>query len=428
MSVVVIVGAQWGDEGKGKIVDFLTRKADIVARYQGGHNAGHTVVINDEQYILHLIPSGILHKNTTCIIGNGVVVDPAALIAEINDLKKRNIRVSDSLLLSSNAHVIMPYHVALDNADEKLRGKKCIGTTGRGIGPTYVDKMARQGIRVNDLLSRDILMRKLKQHLKVINFLLKELYKSPGFHAAKICDEYLAYGKQLKRFITDTDIFINAAVARGKNILLEGAQGTLLDVDHGTYPFVTSSNAVAGGACTGLGIGPNKIKRVLGIVKAYTTRVGSGPFPTELHDSIGRKLRKQGGEFGATTGRPRRCGWLDTVILRHSARVNGFTGLAITKLDILDHLERIKICTAYQYKGKRFTELPKDMHVFDACTPVYKEVKGWNSSTLGFKSFKKLPGRAQAYIKMIEDLIGTRVDIISTGQKRNELIIMKDQF
>jgi adenylosuccinate synthase len=428
MSVVIIVGAQWGDEGKGKIVDFLTRKADIVARYQGGHNAGHTVVINDEQYILHLIPSGILHKNTTCIIGNGVVVDPAALIAEINDLKKRNIRVSDSLLLSSNAHVIMPYHVALDSADEKLRGKKCIGTTGRGIGPAYVDKMARQGIRVSDLLSRDILMGKLKQHLKIINFLLKKLYKSPGFHAAKICDEYLAYGKQLKRFITDTDIFINAAVARGKNILLEGAQGTLLDVDHGTYPFVTSSNAVAGGACTGLGIGPNKIKRVLGIVKAYTTRVGSGPFPTELHDSIGRKLRKQGGEFGATTGRPRRCGWLDTVILRHSARVNGFTGLAITKLDILDHLERIKICTAYQYKGKRFRELPKDMHVFDACTPIYKEVKGWNSSTLGFKSFKKLPGRAQAYIKMIEDLVGARVDIISTGQKRNELIIMKDQF
>ncbi|UCE78834.1 MAG: adenylosuccinate synthase [Nitrospiraceae bacterium] len=428
MSVVVIVGAQWGDEGKGKIVDFLTRKADIVARYQGGHNAGHTVVINDEQYILHLIPSGILHKNTTCIIGNGVVVDPAALIAEINDLKKRNIRISDSLLLSSNAHVIMPYHVALDSADEKSRGKKCIGTTGRGIGPTYVDKMARQGIRVSDLLSRDILMGKLKQHLKIINFLLKELYKFPGFHATKICDEYLAYGKQLKRFIADTDIFINAAVARGKNILLEGAQGTLLDVDHGTYPFVTSSNAIAGGACTGLGIGPNKIKRVLGIVKAYTTRVGSGPFPTELHDSIGRKLRKQGGEFGATTGRPRRCGWLDTVILQHSARVNGFTGLAITKLDILDHLERIKICTAYQYKGKRFTELPKDMHVFDACTPVYKEVKGWNSSTLGVKSFKKLPERAQAYIKMIEDLIATRIDIISTGQKRNELIIMKDQF
>lgn len=428
MSVVVIVGAQWGDEGKGKIVDFLTRKADIVARYQGGHNAGHTVVINDEQYILHLIPSGILHKNTTCIIGNGVVVDPAALIAEINDLKKRNIRISDSLLLSSNAHVIMPYHVALDSADEKSRGKKCIGTTGRGIGPTYVDKMARQGIRVSDLLSRDILMGKLKQHLKIINFLLKELYKFPGFHATKICDEYLAYGKQLKRFIADTDIFINAAVARGKNILLEGAQGTLLDVDHGTYPFVTSSNAIAGGACTGLGIGPNKIKRVLGIVKAYTTRVGSGPFPTELHDSIGRKLRKQGGEFGATTGRPRRCGWLDTVVLQHSARVNGFTGLAITKLDILDHLERIKICTAYQYKGKRFTELPKDMHVFDACTPVYKEVKGWNSSTLGVKSFKKLPERAQAYIKMIEDLIATRIDIISTGQKRNELIIMKDQF
>jgi adenylosuccinate synthase len=428
MSVVVIVGAQWGDEGKGKIVDFLTRKADIVARYQGGHNAGHTVVINNEKYILHLIPSGILHKKTTCIIGNGVVVDPAALIVEINDLKKRGINVSDRLLLSANAHVIMPYHVALDSAGEKSRGRKFIGTTGRGIGPAYVDKMARQGIRVGDLLSRRTLMEKLKQHLKIINFLTKHLYKSQGFSATKICDDYFRYGKRLKKYIGDTDIVINTALALGKNTLLEGAQGTLLDIDHGTYPFVTSSNAIAGGACTGLGIGPSKIKRVLGIVKAYTTRVGSGPFPTELSDATGIELRTRGGEFGATTGRPRRCGWLDMVVLRHSARVNGFTGLAITKLDILDHFERIKVCTAYEYKGKRFRDFPKDIQVLDACVPVYKEVKGWNSSTLGVKSFKRLPKQAQSYIRMIEDLVGIQVDIISTGQKRNELIIMKDQF
>ncbi|RPI37517.1 MAG: adenylosuccinate synthase, partial [Nitrospiraceae bacterium] len=306
MPTIVIVGAQWGDEGKGKIVDVLTEKADIVARYQGGHNAGHTVVINNKKFVLHLIPSGILHKNTVCIIGNGVVVEPNALIEEITDLKKRGIKVADNLLISRNAHLIMPYHIALDSASEKTKGKKCIGTTGRGIGPTYVDKMARTGIRVGDLLTPETFREKLTTNLKNVNFLMKNLYKAPVFNAKKIFDEYMEYANILRKHIADTDVIVNTAIAEKKNLLLEGAQGTLLDVDHGTYPFVTSSSSIAGGACTGLGIGPTKITGVIGIVKAYTTRVGSGPFPTELHDATGEMMREKVGEFGATTGRPRR--------------------------------------------------------------------------------------------------------------------------
>lgn len=428
MPVLIVVGAQWGDEGKGKIVDYLTKKASMVARYQGGHNAGHTVVINDEKYVLHLIPSGILHKNTTCLIGNGVVVEPSALIKEITGLEKRKIKVSDNLLVSKNAHVIMPYHIALDMAGEKTRGKKCIGTTGRGIGPTYVDKMARTGIRMGDLLSPDVLMEKIRANLKQVNFLMKHLYKAKGFSADAIFKEYTIYGEILKNHIADTDILINNAIVQGKNILLEGAQGTLLDIDHGTYPYVTSSNAIAGGACTGLGIGPTRISGVLGIVKAYTTRVGSGPFPTEINGPIGEELRAKGGEFGATTGRPRRCGWLDTAILRHSAMINGFSGLAITKLDILDGLDRIKICTAYKYQGKIYKDFPKDPGVFDKCSPVYEEVSGWKKSTLGIKEFKKLPAQAQAYIRKIEALVGVKADIISTGQKRDELISLREHF
>ncbi len=428
MPIVIVVGAQWGDEGKGKIVDFLTKKAVIVARYQGGHNAGHTVVINNEKYILHLIPSGILHKNTICIIGNGVVVEPSALIQEINELRKRGIPVSDNLLLSKNAHLIMPYHIALDRANEKSRGKKCIGTTGRGIGPAYVDKMGRTGIRVGDLLHPEVFIEKLETNLKHINFLMKNLYKSHGFSARKIFNEYIEYGRKLKKHIADTDIVINNAISKGKNLLLEGAQGTLLDIDHGTYPYVTSSNSIAGGACTGLGVGPTRISKVLGVVKAYTTRVGSGPFPTEITDSIGEDIRTKGGEFGATTGRPRRCGWLDTVILRHAAMINGFSGIAITKLDILDGLDRIKICTAYRYKGIIYKDFPKEMNVFENCIPVYEEVEGWKRSTLGIKEFSKLPAQAQKYIRKIENLVGVKVNIISTGQKREELILLKEQF
>jgi adenylosuccinate synthase len=428
MPIIVIVGAQWGDEGKGKIVDVLTEKADIVARYQGGHNAGHTVVINKKKFVLHLIPSGILHKNTACIIGNGVVVEPQALIKEITDLRKRGIKVSNNLLISRNAHLIMPYHLVIDSASEKTKGKKCIGTTGRGIGPTYVDKMARTGIRVGDLLNPEAFWEKLTTNLRQVNFLMKNLYKMPVFSAKKIFDEYMGYVGTLRKYIADTDLIINKAIAENGNLLLEGAQGTLLDIDHGTYPFVTSSNSIAGGACTGLGIGPTKITGVIGVVKAYTTRVGSGPFPTELHDSIGEGMRKKGGEFGATTGRPRRCGWLDTVILKHSSAVNGFSGIVITKLDILDGLDTIKICTSYRHKGKTYKDMPKDLAVLETCTPVYEECKGWKKSTEGITEFGKLPVQAQSYIRKIEKLIGVKVVIISTGQKRDELIMVQEQF
>ena len=428
MSVVVIVGAQWGDEGKGKIVDYLTRKAEVVARYQGGHNAGHTVVIKDEKYVLHLIPSGILHKNTLCIIGNGVVVDPAALINEIRGLKKRGIMVGDNLLISRNAHLIMPYHAALDHASEQAKGKKNIGTTGRGIGPTYVDKMNRSGIRVGDLLTPEAFREKLKTNLVQVNFLLKNFYKAPTFRAENVFREYMGYAKVIARHIADTDIIVNDAVTRRRNVLLEGAQGTLLDIDHGTYPFVTSSSATAGGACTGLGIGPTKIKTVLGIVKAYTTRVGSGPFPTELHDKTGEMMREKGGEFGATTGRARRCGWLDTVILRHSCRVNGLSGIVLTKLDILDGMDTLKICTSYAYRGNILKEMPKELSVLETCVPVYEEVKGWKENTLGIKDFGKLPKKAQAYIRRIEALIGVKAAIVSTGQKRDELILIEEPF
>ncbi|MGC2061336.1 MAG: adenylosuccinate synthase [Thermodesulfovibrionales bacterium] len=428
MPVVIVVGAQWGDEGKGKIVDYLTKKATIVARYQGGHNAGHTVVIKDRKYVLHLIPSGVLHKGTTCIIGNGVVVEPSALIGEIDGLRGQGIPVDKNLLLSKNAHLIMPYHIALDKASEVSRGKKSIGTTGRGIGPTYVDKMARSGIRVGELLTPELFMEKLEVNVRQANILLKNLYNHKGFSAKKIFAEYMGYAKKLGRHIADTDLIINQAIAAKKNVLLEGAQGTLLDIDHGTYPFVTSSSAVAGGACTGLGIGPTKISKVIGIVKAYTTRVGSGPFPTELHDSTGEMIREKGGEFGATTGRPRRCGWLDTVILRHSAMINGLTGIVITKLDILDGFKTLKICTGYRYKGKLITEMPKELGIFDKCIPVYEEMEGWQESTLGVKKFSGLPRQARAYIKRMEELIGVKADVISTGQKRDELITVREQF
>lgn len=427
MPNVIVVGLQWGDEGKGKIVDFLSEKADVVARYQGGHNAGHTVVINNEKFILHLIPSGILYKGKTCLIGNGVVVDPAALIAEINGLKERGIEISN-LYLSKNAHLIMPYHVALDKENEKLRGAKNIGTTGRGIGPCYCDKIGRVGIRVADLLQPSVFKEKLRANLFHINFLLENLYKSSRFDVEVIYDEYMGYAEKLAAYIADTDIIVNKTISEKGNVLFEGAQGTLLDIDHGTYPYVTSSNAVSGGACTGLGVGPTKISRVLGIVKAYTTRVGSGPFPTEIKDALGDHLRERGGEYGATTGRPRRCGWLDMVGLRHAVRINGTTGLVITKLDILDGLDTIKICTSYRHNGKIYQEFPKETNIFEECEPVYEEVEGWTASTLGTKDFSKLPKAAKGYIKRIEKLLGVKVHIISTGQRRDELVLLKEQF
>lgn len=428
MSGVVIVGAQWGDEGKGKIVDVLTEKADVVARYQGGHNAGHTVVINNEKFVLHLIPSGILHKNKLCIIGNGVVIEPSALIEEMNGLEKRGVGVGKNLIISKNAHLIMPYHIAIDNAHEEVRGSKKIGTTGRGIGPTYVDKMARTGIRVVDLYYPEVLKEKLAANLKEINYLLKNRYKAKGFTTHGILRKYAAYADKLSRYVEDTDIVINDMIAKNRKVLFEGAQGTLLDVDHGTYPFVTSSSAVAGGACTGLGVGPTKITKVLGVVKAYTTRVGGGPFPTEITGVVGEELRRSGGEYGATTGRPRRCGWLDFVGLRHAVRVNGLTGIAITKLDILDALDRIKVCVAYKYGNSIYKDIPKEFSLLEKAVPVYEEIEGWKESTVGIRKFEKLPANAQKYIRKIEDTLGVKVDMVSTGQRRDELVMLREQF
>ena len=428
MPNIVIVGAQWGDEGKGKVVDFLSEKADVIARYQGGNNAGHTVVINNEKFILHLIPSGILRKGKTCIIGNGVVVDPASLIEEIEKLKGRGVKVDKNLLLSKNAHLIMPYHMAIDRESERCRGNKNIGTTGRGIGPAYADKMARRGIKVVDLLHPSTFRERLSVNLPDINFLLEKRYRVSGFKIEDIYRVYMGYAKKLAAHIADTDIIINEMISQKRNVLFEGAQGTLLDIDHGTYPYVTSSNSIAGGACTGLGIGPTKISQVLGIAKAYTTRVGSGPFPTEMKDALGEEIREKGGEYGATTGRPRRCGWLDIVVLRHAARINGLTGVAITKLDVLDGIKTLKICTSYKHKGKTYKEFPKEIGIIEGCTPLYEEVKGWSASTVGITDFGKLPHAAKAYIRKIQSLLGVEIQLISTGQKRDEIIQIKNPF
>ncbi len=439
MANIAVVGAQWGDEGKGKIVDLLTEDADVVARYQGGHNAGHTVVINDEKFILHVIPSGILHKNKTCIIGNGVVIDPESLIEEIEGLKQRGIFIDKNLFISENAHVIMPYHVALESICEQAKGSKKIGTTKRGIGPAYVDKMSRTGIRVGDLLDGRVLREKIKANLLEKNYLLEKRYKTKKINPERLYSEYMHYAGYLSPFITNTAALINRLIDKGKTVLFEGAQGTLLDVDHGTYPYVTSSSASVGGVCTGLGVAPTKIDKILGVVKAYTTRVGGGPFPTELKDKLGELLRERGGEYGATTGRPRRCGWLDMVGLRHAVRINGFTGIALTKLDVLDELEKIKACVEYKYEdphkqcecsrqGKpcRFADMPQNLRVLEQCEPVYKELSGWKKSTAGVKRLKDLPKQARAYIDYIEDMLNVRVDIISTGQRREEVVVLRN--
>jgi adenylosuccinate synthase len=441
MANIVVVGAQWGDEGKGKIVDLLTESADVVARYQGGHNAGHTVKIKNKQFILHLIPSGILHRGKTCIIGNGVVIDPKALIEEIEKLKQRKINIGKNLYISGRAHVIMPYHNVLDGMHEQAKGTKKIGTTGRGIGPAYVDKMSRSGIRVIDLLDGKGFKDKLKENLADINFILEKKYNNRKINANAVYTEYMRYAEYLAPFVTDTVVLTNNLIENGKSVLFEGAQGTLLDIDHGTYPYVTSSSACAGGACTGLGVSPRRLDGIIGIVKAYTTRVGSGPFPTELKDKLGEGLRLKGGEYGATTGRARRCGWLDAVSLRHSIRINGFTGIALTKLDVLDGLDKIRVCVAYTYKdpsnscscsrqGKacRLTDFPQQSTVLEECTPVYEELDGWNASTKGVTRLKDLPRQARAYIDYIGETLNVNIDIISTGQKRDEVIILKNPF
>lgn len=428
MANVVVLGTQWGDEGKGKIVDCLTEKADVVARFQGGHNAGHTVVIHDKQYILHLIPSGILHPGTLCLIGNGVVIEPGALIQEMNELKEKGITIDDNLKISKNAHVIMPYHIALEKHKEDSKGDKKIGTTGRGIGPSYMDKISRNGIRMVDLLWPDIFREKLEANLDDINFILTKKYSAEPLDVKEIHDTYMGYIDLLKGFIADTDIIINRFIDDKKNVLFEGAQGILLDIDHGTYPYVTSSSSSVGGVCTGLGVAPTKIDSIIGIVKAYTTRVGGGPFPTEIHDDLGENIRIRGGEYGATTGRPRRCGWLDFVALQHAVRINGLTGLIITKLDILDELETIKVCIAYTFDGQVIKEFPKESHILEQCEPVLEEMPGWQETTIGITEFDALPERAKDYIQMIEKKLNVPIDMISTGQKRNQLITLNSHF
>ena len=428
MPVLVVVGAQWGDEGKGKIIDLLTERADIVARYQGGHNAGHTVVVGMEEFILHLIPSGILHRGKKCIIGNGVVVDPAALLDEMDGLKKRGIKIDQSLLISKNAHLIMPYHKALDIASENLKGNKKIGTTGRGIGPAYADKINRKGIRMADLLDPELFREKLAANTGEANFLLERFYNAPLVHQDQVYEEYMGYAHKLKKYITDTTLVLNEAIAKNKKVLAEGAQGTHLDVDHGTYPFVTSSSPTAGGACTGLGIGPNTIAEVMGIVKAYTTRVGSGPFPTEQENKLGELLRARGREYGATTGRARRCGWADTLIIRHAVRVNGMTSVAITKLDVLDTLDELKICVGYKYKGKLYEEMPSELTVLEKGVPQYITMPGWRQTTIGITKYGDLPRKARAYVEKLCKLCGVKPAIISTGARRDETIILEQPF
>jgi len=429
MANIIIIGMQWGDEGKGKIVDLLTEFADVVVRFQGGNNAGHTVVVGGETVILHLIPSGALYPHKKCLIGNGVVVDPQVLLAEIDELQKRGyFQDDDQLLISEDAHLILPYHRRMDVAREKMKGEGKIGTTGRGIGPAYEDKVARTGIRIGDLLDEKVFQEKLADNLAVKNPCLETCLNDKGFNLEEIFKEYTGYAGRLKKYVGNTSIFIDRQMKEGRHILLEGAQGTHLDVDHGTYPFVTSSNTVAGGACSGAGIGPTKITEVIGVAKAYTTRVGGGPFPTELKDTVGEKIRERGREFGATTGRPRRCGWLDIPLLRDAIRVNGLTGIALTKMDVLSEFETIKICTAYEYQGQRLVNVPSSIKILQECRPIYEEVPGWKAEMRQARIFEDLPPRAREYAKRVEELTETEVILVSVGERREETILRRNPF
>ena len=425
---VVILGTQWGDEGKGKIVDLLTDRADLVARFQGGHNAGHTLVIDGKRTVLHLIPSGILREDVTCLIGNGVVLSPEALLEEIADLEKKNVPVRERLRLSPACPLILPYHIAMDNARELAKGKDKIGTTGRGIGPAYEDKVARRGVRLGDLLYPERFAQKLKEVMDLHNFQLTQYYKAEAVDYQTVYDETMKMAEQLKPMIADVTGMLHEYREDEKNILFEGAQGSLLDIDHGTYPFVTSSNTTAGGTATGSGFGPLYLDYVLGITKAYTTRVGSGPFPTELFDEVGAHLAKKGHEFGATTGRARRCGWFDAVALRQAVRINSISGLCLTKLDVLDGLETINICTGYQTKEGQPAAMPVDAEDYERLVPVYEEMPGWSDSTLGAKSLDELPQAAKDYIQRLQELVGAPIDIVSTGPDRVETIVIRHAF
>ncbi len=428
MANVVIVGTQWGDEGKGKIVDLLSEYADCVVRFQGGNNAGHTMVVGGEQFICHLIPSGIL-QNKTCMIGNGVVVDPAVLLEEMDTLDARGIDVSaQRLKISDRAHLIMPYHRSIDHAREQFKGDKKIGTTGRGIGPAYEDKATRRGIRFVDLLEPDVFEEKVTTILDEKNFYLQNYLSAEPLDAGEIITEYREYARRLAPHVTNISVEIHEAMAGGRQVLFEGAQGTHLDIDHGTYPFVTSSNTLAGNACCGAGVGPGKIDAIIGIVKAYTTRVGKGPFPAELFDEIGDRIQEKGAEFGATTGRRRRCGWLDAVILKNAVRLNGLTGLTITKLDVLDGLETIKICTAYEYCGEILEEFPASLKVLAECKPIYETLPGWSQNISGIREMQDLPANVKDYLKCIEGLTRTPIQIVSVGPDREQTIVLKHPY
>ena len=424
MPVSIVIGAQWGDEGKGKVVDLLSPSMDYVARYQGGANAGHTIKWGDEEFVLHLIPSGIFHDGTDCVIGNGVVIDPVALMEEIGQVEDLGYTVEGRLFISHNAHLIMPYHKALDQARERWREAEAIGTTGRGIGPAYVDKFARSGIRVVDLLNRDGLRAKLTAAIEEKNAILKSVYGDAELDVDAIVEEYVEFDRTIDPYVTDTSALLLDALEAGKHVLAEGAQGALLDVDHGTYPYVTSSHPTAGGCCTGLGVPPTAINRVVGIVKAYSTRVGNGPFPTELDDGTGEWLRAEGQEFGATTGRPRRCGWLDLVALRYTSRLNGFTELAVTKLDVLAGLEELKVCTAYRIDGKTTDRFPTDLATLDRAEPIYETLPGFTGDLGDAERLADLPHEAREYLTFLSQRLGVPVATVGTGPKREETLVV----
>ncbi|MFQ5906855.1 MAG: adenylosuccinate synthase, partial [bacterium] len=414
--------------GKGKIVDILSRDADLVARFQGGANAGHTVVIDDQEFILHLVPTGILHPESVCVLGNGVVIDPEILLSEVDELSQRNVKVDGRLFISGAAHLTMPYHKLFDEAREVKRESRRIGTTHRGIGPTYADKMGRVGIRVVDLLHFDVFERKLKANVEEKNFLLENYYNYKQASYDRIVEDYRIFAERLKPWITDTSIIVNKFLSEGKRVLFEGAQGALLDVDFGTYPFVTSSNAVAGGACTGLGVGPGKIDRVLGVTKAYTTRVGAGPFPTEFSEEMEEKMRIKGKEYGATTRRPRRCGWFDALLVRRAVRVSGIERVAMTKLDVLDGLETLQICNGYRSRGEAIDEFPIQTAILDWCEPVYEQMDGWTESTRDARKLEDLPEQARKYLERISELVGVEIAAISVGPRRDELILTDSEL
>ena len=427
MASVIIVGTQWGDEGKGKIVDYLANKAQYVVRSQGGSNAGHTVVVDNIKYKLRLLPSGILHKDKVCIIGNGVVIEPKVFLSEIDALIEQKVNMSN-LKISNRAHVLMPYHKILDELQEEDLGENKIGTTKNGIGPCYMDKASRLGIRIVDLMNKEVFAKKLKFNVEIKNKLLKKLYNHEGINYEELLEEYLEYAERLRPYVADTTTILNKAIKEKKNILFEGAQATMLDLDHGTYPFVTSSYPAAGGACTGSGVGPRKIDNVIGVVKAYSTRVGEGPFPSELFDDVGQFIRDKGGEYGTVTGRARRCGWLDACVIKYASYVNGLDSIAITRLDILDELEKLKICVAYKYNGEILEDYPADLDILSKVEPVYEEFDGWKTSTTNIREYDKLPENAKKYLKRLSEVIDTEISIVSVGAGRDETIIIKDIF